>query len=126
MEQVTPIASERRCRSGAPPAAPRLSITFAQAASDPHSFRLCKRRVAAWQIRVAQWIPDEEVGLILLEALQGDSALLCQDIPFQRLYARDGVQHLCDLYKDMEQRCGHMNIFVEPHMNMSRPSMQDS
>ena len=60
-EFVQPIASDRRFRSGAPPPAPGLSLTFAQAASDPHAFRQWKRRVAAWQIRVAEWLPAEEM-----------------------------------------------------------------
>ena len=65
VEYVQPIPSDRRFRSGAPPPAPGLSLIFSQAASDPHAFRQWKRRVSAWQTRVAQWLPAEEMGLVL-------------------------------------------------------------
>eukprot|EP00971_Amphidinium_carterae_P058943 1165440-Amphidinium_carterae.1 len=78
---VAAITTDRKFRGGAPPAAPTLSLSFAQCAENPLAFRQWQRRVKAWHLRASQWMPAEELALVLLEALHGDSALLCQDIP---------------------------------------------
>eukprot|EP00971_Amphidinium_carterae_P240038 4765824-Amphidinium_carterae.1 len=52
-------------------------------------------------------MPEEEIALVLLEALHGDSALLCQDIPLARLYTADGVNYLLSHLAPMEQQRIH-------------------
>eukprot|EP00971_Amphidinium_carterae_P140826 2790216-Amphidinium_carterae.2 len=66
--------------------------------------RQWKRRVAAWQLRAANWLPPEELGLVLLDSLQGDAALLVQDVPLARITQGDGVEHLLGLLSGMEQQ----------------------
>eukprot|EP00971_Amphidinium_carterae_P333129 6467671-Amphidinium_carterae.1 len=104
---ATPLgaaAATKRYRSGAPPVAPVLAATFAQAAQDPHLLRQWKRRVNAWELRAQHWLPREEMALVFLEALQSDAALLCQDVPLDRLQKADGIEHLFAQLAPLEQQ----------------------
>eukprot|EP00971_Amphidinium_carterae_P325229 6455406-Amphidinium_carterae.1 len=49
------------------------------------------------------WLPREEMALVLLEALQADAALLCQDVPLERLQKSDGIEHLFAQLAPLEQ-----------------------
>eukprot|EP00971_Amphidinium_carterae_P343148 6482740-Amphidinium_carterae.1 len=104
-----PTASDgtKRFRSGAPPAAPPLSLTFQQCAHDPHALRQWKRKVKAWELRASQHVPQEELALLLVEALSGDPALLCQDLPLSELYTPYGVQRIIDQLLPLEQQRVH-------------------
>eukprot|EP00971_Amphidinium_carterae_P264540 5247810-Amphidinium_carterae.2 len=104
-----PTTSEgaKKFRSGAPPPAPPLTLTFQQCSHEPHSLRQWKRKVQAWELRATQYVPTEELGLLLLEALHGDSALLCQDLPLTELYTVNGVQRIMDQLLPLEQQRVH-------------------
>eukprot|EP00971_Amphidinium_carterae_P181685 3604632-Amphidinium_carterae.1 len=102
-----PTASDgtKKYRSGAPPQAPTdLSLSFHQCAQEPHSLRQWKRKVTAWELRASQHVPPEELGLLLIEALSGDPALLCQDLPIAELYTVHGVQRILDQLAPLEQQ----------------------
>eukprot|EP00971_Amphidinium_carterae_P047781 940900-Amphidinium_carterae.1 len=91
-------------RGGQPPPPPALSLSFAQAASEPHAFRQWTRRVQAWQIRVAQWAPPEEHALMLLEVITGDPAMVLQEESIARLHQADGLQHLLTRLRVLEEQ----------------------
>eukprot|EP00971_Amphidinium_carterae_P286932 5696385-Amphidinium_carterae.1 len=86
----------KKFRSGVPPQAPTLSLSFHQCAKDPHALRQWKMKVQAWELRASQHVPPEELGSLLIEALSGDPALLCQDLPLAELYTVRGVQRILD------------------------------
>eukprot|EP00971_Amphidinium_carterae_P029799 586473-Amphidinium_carterae.1 len=46
------------------------------------------------------------MALVLLEALQADAALLCQDVPLERLQKSDGIEHLFAQLAPLEQQKG--------------------
>ena len=123
VEPVTPVPTDRKYGSRA--SAPVLNLSISQAASDPHQFRQWKRRVSGWQVRCTQWLPPGEMGLVLLEAIQGDAALLCQEAPLQRLYARDGVQQLLDQLQHLEQqRAQGLGAAVRAYEELKRLPME--
>eukprot|EP00971_Amphidinium_carterae_P132783 2629815-Amphidinium_carterae.1 len=102
---VSTGASETtKWRGGQPPPPPALSLSFAQAAAEPHSFRQWIRRVQAWQIRVKQWAPPEEHALMLLEVITGDPAMVLQEESIDRLHKADGVQHLLQRLRVLEEQ----------------------
>eukprot|EP00971_Amphidinium_carterae_P325307 6455509-Amphidinium_carterae.1 len=44
------------------------------------------------------------MALVLLESLQADAALLCQDVPLSRLQQTDGIEHLFAQLAPLEQQ----------------------
>eukprot|EP00971_Amphidinium_carterae_P002782 54823-Amphidinium_carterae.1 len=79
-------------------------LSFAQAAAEPHAFRQWARRVQAWQIRVKQWAPPDEHALMLLEVITGDPAMVLQEESIDRLNQTDGLQHLLQRLKVLEEK----------------------
>ena len=72
-------------RSGQPPPAPASTLSFAQAAADPQIFRQRIKRVQAWQLRACHWAPVEKHGLMLMEVVSGDVAMVLQEEPLEKL-----------------------------------------
>eukprot|EP00971_Amphidinium_carterae_P351005 6491850-Amphidinium_carterae.1 len=98
-----PYAPPPRLRSGQPPAAPPLDISFARAMNEPLLFRQWERKVASWRLRATQWLPEPELALVLVEALSGDAAVLTQDIALGDLYCPGGVDILLDHLAPLRQ-----------------------
>eukprot|EP00971_Amphidinium_carterae_P276386 5484667-Amphidinium_carterae.2 len=49
-------------------------------------------KMSAWQMRAQSWLPASEMALVILEVLLNDAALLCREIPLERLTKDDGLQ----------------------------------
>eukprot|EP00971_Amphidinium_carterae_P342020 6481153-Amphidinium_carterae.1 len=89
---ASPQEQTKRYRSGQPPPALVLSLTFAAAAET-----MCCR-VADAREQLA------ELGLVLFDSPQGDAGFLLQDVPLDRITQPDGMDFLLGLLAGMEQQ----------------------
>eukprot|EP00971_Amphidinium_carterae_P348525 6490540-Amphidinium_carterae.1 len=94
----------KKYRSGQPPAAPPLDLTFQQASQNPMLFRMWMRKIEGWRLRARHWVPDNEMGLLLLEALHGDAAIIVQEEGIDRIAQDDGVDYLLTRLRTLEEK----------------------
>eukprot|EP00971_Amphidinium_carterae_P203946 4047285-Amphidinium_carterae.2 len=87
-----------------PPPAPILDLTFQQAAQNPLLYRTWLRKLEGWRIRVSNWVPETEMGLLLLDALHADAAVVVQEEDIMRIAQADGVDYLLGKLRCLEEK----------------------
>eukprot|EP00971_Amphidinium_carterae_P129542 2565724-Amphidinium_carterae.1 len=66
-------------------------------------FRFWRRTIEGWRIRARSWAPDKELGLLLLEALRGDTGLIAQEESAHRIAQDSGVDYLLAKLRTLEE-----------------------
>eukprot|EP00971_Amphidinium_carterae_P264524 5247552-Amphidinium_carterae.1 len=67
-------------------------------------FRMWMRKVEGWRLRARHWVPENELGLLLLESLHGDAAVIVQEETIQRIAMDDGVDYLLTKLRALEEK----------------------